>query len=194
MTEMSKLEKRFVNRRGTRGYSRLLDRLERAGQFPLPSTSDVLELGAGNGNFSVLLQRRYHPASIHVTDFDPEQVALARQNLEVALVPLPPTIVVEQGDASRLQYPDQSFDLVVAHQVLHHLGGVPEILRGVDEIARVLRPGGRLLYVEMFHKRAVRERLAHLGFRITFRARALRFFATADVVVAVRPPKLTAVN
>jgi len=192
MTEMSKFEKRFVNRRGARAYQRLLSHLERAGQLPLAPTAAVLELGAGNGNLSALIQQRYHPASIHVTDYDPEQVALARQNLEHVFSPLPSTIIVEQGDASHLGYPDRCFDLVIAHHVLHHLGDVPEILRGLEEISRVLRPGGRLLYVEMFHKRAIRDHLTHRGFAIVFRERALRLFTTADIVVAVRPQQLTA--
>jgi len=187
MPEMSRFEKRFVNRRGPRAYRRMLDRMQAAGQLPLTPSSEVLELGAGNGALSILIQERFHPARICVTDYDPEQVTLARQTAARHFGTLPPSMVIEQGDGGHLGYPDRAFDLVMAHHVLHHLGSVPEILRGLDEIGRVLRPGGRLLYVEMFHKRPIRERLAERGFTISFRERAWRIFNTADVVVAISP-------
>jgi len=192
MPEMSRWEKRFVNRRGPRAYRRMLDRMQAAGQLPLTPSSQVLELGAGNGTLSILIEERFHPARIWVTDFDPEQLGVARQNLESRFGAIPPSIVVERGDAAHLGYADGSFDLVMAHHVLHHLGPVPEILRGVDEISRVLRPGGRLLYVEMFHKRPIREHLMARGFVLAFRERAWRIFNTADVVVAISPARTSA--
>lgn len=189
MPEMSRFEKRLVNRRGPRTYQKMLDRIEHAGQLSLARTAQVLELGAGNGVFSTLIQERYHPAGIHVTDYDPEQIAVARQNLERHFGEIPSTMVVERGDATHLGYPDRTFDLVLTHYVLHHLGPVPEIFRGLDEIARVLRPDGRLLYSEMFHKREIREHLAERGFEIVFWERPWRIFHTADVVVAKLPAK-----
>jgi ubiquinone/menaquinone biosynthesis C-methylase UbiE len=187
MPEMSSWEKRFVNRRGARAYRRTLDRIQQAGQLPLTSSSQVLELGAGNGMLSMLVLDRFHPAHIYLTDYDPEQLVVARENLTAQLGTVPDSITVERGDAAHLTYGDRAFDLVMAHHVLHHLGSVPEILRGLDEIARVLRPGGRLFYVEMFHKRPIREHLTERGFTIVFRERAWRIFNTADVIVAVSP-------
>jgi ubiquinone/menaquinone biosynthesis C-methylase UbiE len=187
MPEMTRFEKYFINRRGSRSYRKMLDRMESSGQLPLAPSSQVLELGAGNGALSVLIHERYHPARVCVTDYDPEQVVVAKQHMESYFGAIPPSIVVERGDASRLAYADGTFDLVIAHHVLHHLGPLKEIFQGLDEIARVLRPGGRLLYVEMFHKRKIREHLTERGFSIVFRERAWRIFNTADVVITVRP-------
>jgi len=170
----------------------MLDRMQNAGQLPLTSAAQVLELGAGNGMLSILIQERFHPAGIRVTDYDSEQLSVARTNLEGHFGTVPSSIVIECGDAAHLAYPAGTFDLVMAHHVLHHLGSVPEILRGIDEVARVLRPGGRLLYVEMFHKRPIREHLLALGFVLAFRERAWRIFNTADVVVAVSPVRPSA--
>jgi ubiquinone/menaquinone biosynthesis C-methylase UbiE len=94
--------------------------------------------------------------------------------------------VIERGDAERLSYADATFDLVMAHEVLHHLGSIEHIFGGLDEIARVLRSSGRFLYVEIFHKQRIREHLMERGFSIVFRERALRLFSTADVVIGVR--------
>jgi len=187
MPEMSRFEKRWVNRRGSRAYQRMLDRMENSGQLLLTNSSQVLELGAGNGAFSMLIQERFHPARVYLTDFDPEQLAVARQNLEGHFGTVPPSIVVERGDATHLTYGDRTFDLVIAHHVLHHLGSISGILQGLDEIARVLRPGGRLLYVEMFHKRQIREHLAEQGFTVVFRERSFRILGTADVIIAKSP-------
>ncbi|HXY47518.1 MAG TPA: class I SAM-dependent methyltransferase [Thermoplasmata archaeon] len=186
MPEMTGIEKFFVNRRGSRSYVRMLDRVERAGELPLDPSSQVLELGAGNGMLSALIHERYHPARIHVTDYDPEQVRLAQTSLERRLGTLPSSFVIERGDAERLAYADATFDLVIAHEVLHHLGSIEHIFGGLDEIARVLRSSGRLLYVETFHKRRIREHLTDRGFSIVFHERALRIFSSADVVIGVR--------
>jgi ubiquinone/menaquinone biosynthesis C-methylase UbiE len=184
---MSRFEKFFVNRRGPRAYRRMLERMESAGELRLPPAAQVLELGAGNGALSALIAERFHPAKICLTDYDPEQLVVAKKHLESYFGTIPPSIVVERADGAQLDYADATFDLVMAHQVLHHLGSIERMYEGLDEIARVLRPGGRLLYVEMFHKRVIRERLVERGFTLVFRERAWRIFNPADVVIAERP-------
>jgi ubiquinone/menaquinone biosynthesis C-methylase UbiE len=196
MPEMTRWEKFLVNRRGSRSYRRMLDRMASAGQLPLTPTSQVLELGAGNGELSGLIAERYHPARIYVTDYDPEQVAVAQKRLTSRLGAIPPSFVLERADATHLAYPDSSFDLVMAHYMLHHLGTIEDISRGLREIERVLRPGGRLLYAEMFHKREIGERLAALGFVKVYYERSWRFLHThaAEVVIATSPSPKPAGN
>jgi ubiquinone/menaquinone biosynthesis C-methylase UbiE len=184
---MSRFEKSFVNRRGERPFQRLLDRIDRAGGLHVPPNSTILELGTGNGNLSVLLFQRYHPARILATDYDPEQVAVARQSLTRKFGGIPSAFTIETADASRLQYPDRSFDLVTAHLMLHHVGPVSEEQRAIGEITRVLRPGGLFLYVEMIRKKLVREELARIGYRVLFYNRSFRFFGSSDNVVAEAP-------
>ena len=50
-------------------------------------------------------------------------------------------VVVFRGDARRLPFPDGAFDLVVSASMLEH---VPDFWRAVDEMKRVLKPGGTL--------------------------------------------------
>jgi ubiquinone/menaquinone biosynthesis C-methylase UbiE len=187
MPEMTRFQKFFVNRRGPRAYQRLLARLEAAGELPLGPSSQVLELGAGNGTLSLLVFERHHPARICITDYDPEQLVVAQKHVESRLGAIPPNLVLERGDALHLSYADATFDLVMAHQVLHHLGHVAEILQGLDEIKRVLRPRGRLLYAEMFHREAIREHLVKRGFTVAFHERRWRLLRAVDVVVALAP-------
>ncbi len=54
------------------------------------------------------------------------------------------------GDLTDLPYPNQSFDLVVASEVLEH---VPDIQKALRELARVLRPGGKVVMTVPLHSR-----------------------------------------
>jgi ubiquinone/menaquinone biosynthesis C-methylase UbiE len=72
---------------------------------------------------------------------------------------------VRQGDLYDLPLADNSFDVVILHQVLHFLD---DGARAIHEAARVLRPGGRLLVVDFapHEEEILREHYAHrrLGF------------------------------
>lgn len=50
---------------------------------------------------------------------------------------------VRSEDVTRLTFPDGSFDLVISQEVMEH---VPDARRGFEEMRRVLRPGGRMLF------------------------------------------------
>ncbi len=58
---------------------------------------------------------------------------------------------VVDGDARRLPFGDQSFDAVVSHMVLHNIRDGEGRRQAVAEIARVLKPGGRLVIQDMRH-------------------------------------------
>ena len=85
-----------------------------------------------------------------------EAVALDRSAsmLAVAAARLPPGWSLVPGDAKRLPFADGSFDLVSACYFLHLLGPDDRI-RVLAEIARVLRPGGRVVTVTTESRRPV---------------------------------------
>jgi ubiquinone/menaquinone biosynthesis C-methylase UbiE len=60
-------------------------------------------------------------------------------------------VEVKDGDARRLQFADGAFDVIVTHEVLHNIGNAAERETAVREIARVLRPGGRLFIGDVRH-------------------------------------------
>jgi SAM-dependent methyltransferase len=93
----------------------------------------VLEVGPGPGELSERMQRELC-AKVVAIDVSERMVELARARCVDARV----------GDVQELPFPDAEFDLVVAAWVLFH---VPDLDRGLAEIARVLRPGGRLVTV-----------------------------------------------
>jgi SAM-dependent methyltransferase len=93
----------------------------------------VLEVGGGPGELAARIADELG-ASVVMVDISQRMVALARDRGVDARV----------GTVERLPFPDESFDCAVAAWVLFH---VPNVDRGLAELARVLRPGGRLVAV-----------------------------------------------
>jgi ubiquinone/menaquinone biosynthesis C-methylase UbiE len=128
------------------GYRyRLQPHIPEAADFASWRGRDVLEVGCGVGTDAVEIVR----AGARYTGVDVTQraVSLTRQHLAYrGLVGR-----VEQGDATRLPFPDASFDIVYSHGVLHH---IPDIDGAVAEVHRVLRPGGRAI-VMLYHRRSL---------------------------------------
>jgi ubiquinone/menaquinone biosynthesis C-methylase UbiE len=97
-----------------------------------------LEIGAGTGFFSLNLRQAGVLSEIHLTDISGGMVAAAQENA----ARLGFEIEGRVADAEHLPYPDETFDLVLGHAVLHH---VPDVEQCMREMLRVLRPGGRLV-------------------------------------------------
>ena len=60
-------------------------------------------------------------------------------------------ITYAQADATALQFPDRSFDLVFFKSVIGALGSKEAQKKAIDEMHRVLKPGGKLLFAENLH-------------------------------------------
>lgn len=97
---------------------------------------DVLEIGAGNGSHAQLLAS--HARSFTGIDLTDYAVKSTSERLRVFGVPG----TIKKMDAEHLAFPDASFDFVWSWGVIHHSSNTKRIL---EEIARVLRPGGEAL-------------------------------------------------
>jgi len=101
----------------------------------------VLEVGCGPGRLSILLARR-HGLDVTGLDLDPAMIERARANAERSENERGARPSFIEGDVASMEFPDGSFDLVVSTLSLHHWAGPAA---GLAEIARVLRPAGRVL-------------------------------------------------
>ncbi|MGO9488116.1 MAG: class I SAM-dependent methyltransferase [Solirubrobacteraceae bacterium] len=98
-----------------------------------------LEIGSGTGYFSINLLRAGLIDEATCTDISPGMLrTLARNARRVGV-----EVHTARADAERLPFPDESFDLVLGHAILHH---IPDLPRAFTEFARVLAPGGTVLF------------------------------------------------
>jgi len=103
----------------------------------------VLDMGAGGGRHAFEIYRR----GADVVAFDRDADELARVNewfwamKEAGEVPEGATAETKEGDALALPFADGEFDRIVAAEVLEH---IPADIQAIEELARVLRPGGTL--------------------------------------------------
>ncbi|MHA3722446.1 methyltransferase domain-containing protein [Leucobacter sp. HY1910] len=96
----------------------------------------VLDVGAGPGTITADLAQIVAPGLTVGLDASADVVAKAAAEFDGASLP---NLRFETGDAYALEYPDASFDVVHAHQVLQHVGDPIAMLR---ELKRVTAPGG----------------------------------------------------
>jgi len=114
-------------------------------EIPALSPRRVLEVGCGWGELAEWTARDTG-AEVVAVDLSSRMVELARERGVDARV----------ADVQQLPFADGEFDLVVAAWMLYH---VPDLDRGLRELARVLRPGGGLVAVtnSRFHLIELRE-------------------------------------
>lgn len=91
----------------------------------------VVDVGCGDGRFAARLARELG-VDVVAFDLSARMVQLARER----------GVNASLGDVERLPAPDGAYDCAVANWMLYH---VPHLERGLAELARVLRPGGRLV-------------------------------------------------
>ena len=125
---------------GELGQSQVTGKLCKAlGEEPPGPFAAGLEIGAGTGYFGLNLVRAGVVRSYTATDISPGMLTVLSQTAETEGIDAA-TVCCEAGE---LPFPDDSFDIVFGHAVLHHL---PDLEGSFREFLRVLRPGGRIAF------------------------------------------------
>jgi len=112
-----------------------------------PGVRAVLDVGCGIGGSARSLLRRYPEATAEGVTLSPVQCA--RAAALSAAQGLGSRAAFRVEDALNLPYPDDSFDLVWSMESGEHM---PDKRRFVSELARVCRPGGRIIVVTWCHR------------------------------------------
>jgi ubiquinone/menaquinone biosynthesis C-methylase UbiE len=99
----------------------------------------VADVGAGTGFLSAELARLVE--RVYLLDASPEMLAVARKNLSAFK-----NVIFHQAEGLSLSLPDGSLDAVFANMYLHHC---TDPLAAVREMARLLKPGGRLVITDL---------------------------------------------
>jgi ubiquinone/menaquinone biosynthesis C-methylase UbiE len=176
----------FAARRLLRGFYR---RIATDLASSIPAGAAVLDVGTGPGVLLVELARRRSDVRLTGVDLSPDMIAAASRNLSE----YGERATARVGDATDLPFPDTSFDMIVSSISLHHWDH-PD--RAARELARVLRPGGRLVVYDFpfapFDKltaaaRAESRFAAQSPERTRFRAGRLHLPRCDRYVLAARP-------
>jgi ubiquinone/menaquinone biosynthesis C-methylase UbiE len=137
----------------------------------------ILEIGCGKGETTAILLERFPDATIVATDVDAASVKKAAEAVTDARV----TFAV--ADATRLPYPDASFDLVIELNSFHH---VDRWMTAIAECARVVAPGGAFA--------AMDENVARWGWLFRLLDRPASTFSSREFVAAARTAGLANVS
>jgi ubiquinone/menaquinone biosynthesis C-methylase UbiE len=122
----------------------LLRRLAARRALALKRDGEAIDLGCGPGDLVLKLARLAPRLSITGIDLAPEMLAQAGARAEES--GLGDRVAFRLGDAQHIPFPDGSLDLVISTFSLHHWSAPVAVL---DEIARVLRPGGTFLVFDL---------------------------------------------
>jgi SAM-dependent methyltransferase len=99
----------------------------------------ALEIGAGTGYFTLNMLRAGLIGQATCSDISPGMLSTLQANAQR----LGLAVETEPADAEELPFADASFELVFGHAVLHH---IPDLERAFGEFARVLAPGGTVVF------------------------------------------------
>jgi SAM-dependent methyltransferase len=124
---------------GTAGQAQVIGKLAKAlGRAP-ERYERALEIGAGTGYFTLNLVRAGVIGDAVATDISPGMLETLSSSAERLGIDVRPV----RCEADKLPFPDESFDLVFGHAVLHHL---PDLDAAFAEFRRVLKPGGTVAF------------------------------------------------
>src|SRR5262249_52414369 len=136
----------LMNRLMTAGLDRRW-RAFAARRLALGSGELALDLGTGTGDLAVAVARQ-SPADARIigVDFTPEMLSRGREKL--ARMGLADRIELRVGDGERLEFADDTFDACCSAFVVRNLA---DLRAGFAEMRRVVKPGGRVVCLEISH-------------------------------------------
>ena len=114
-----------------------------------PPCSTVLEAGCGVGAQTILLAGNSPQAQFVSVDISPESLARAQERVSEAGYP---NVTFRQADICSLKFPAETFDHVFVCFTLEH---IPDPLVALDNLRKVLRPGGTITVIEGDHGSAI---------------------------------------
>lgn len=103
----------------------------------------VLDVATGTADLAVEIARRLQPEAVIGVDIAENMLSIGRQKIQSRQ--LSATVDLRSGDSENLLFPDQSFDAVT---VAFGVRNFENLEKGLREMQRVLRPGGKLVVLE----------------------------------------------
>ena len=135
----------FMNRAMTLGIDKWWRRVAvRCLKRHVPHESRLLDLATGTGDFAIQLCRALHPATVQGLDLSQGMLDVARHKVEK--LGLSHVIAFERSDCLALPYASDGFDAVT---IAFGVRNFVHLEKGLGEMLRVLKPGGRMVILEL---------------------------------------------
>lgn len=103
----------------------------------------ILDVATGTADLAIMAAQQLKPDQIIGIDISPKMLEAGREKIEKKS--LRQMIVLQEGDSEAINFPDHSFDAVT---VAFGVRNFEHLEKGLEEIRRVLKPGGRLVILE----------------------------------------------
>lgn len=106
---------------------------------------DIIDIGAGTGRYSVELEKLGHKlTAVELVNKNVSQIKMKSK-----------TIIAKQGNALKLKFADESFDVALLFGPTYHLFSHEDKLKAINEAKRVLRKGGFLFVMYLMNEYAI---------------------------------------
>ncbi len=106
---------------------------------------DIIDIGAGTGRYSVYLAEAGHNVTaVEIVKKNVSQIKMKSQK-----------VVAKQGDAKKLKFADESFDIALLFGPVYHLFSHEDKLKAINEAKRVVKKGGHILIMYLMNDYAV---------------------------------------
>jgi len=115
-------------------------------QLALCDGARALDIGTGTGDLAIAAAQMYPAAEVSGVDFTPQMLERGREKLR--RLGLAERVQLREGDGERLDFPDGDFDACCSAFVVRNLADLPG---GLREMRRVVKPGGRIVCLEISH-------------------------------------------
>lgn len=103
----------------------------------------MLDVATGTGDFAIMANRLLQPN--HITGIDISEGMLTFGRKKIARLGLENKITLQAGDSETISFPDQTFDAIT---VAFGVRNFEYLEKGLSEMRRVLKPGGKLVILE----------------------------------------------
>lgn len=130
----------------------------------IETTLDILDIATGTGDVAFDLQHRFPEARITGVDLSEKMLDIAKFRLKKSDKTVQNKLTFEKGNSLDLRFDNESFDLVT---VAYGVRNFEYLDRGLKEMARVLKSGGKLCIIELSEPSS---RPAYLGYKIYSRS------------------------
>ena len=174
-------------------WAELLDTLNLRGD------ERILDMGCGRGAVLLMAAQRLTAGRAVGVDLwrsiDQSGNSLEAARRNAVAEGVADRVELHTGDMMALPFDENSFDVVVSSFAIHNIGGRAGREKAIDEAARVLRPGGRLMIADVRATRLYQARLAKIGMSdVARRGMGWRFWwsgplAITGIVTATKPER-----